>query len=77
MTLETLEKAKKIFNEMESLESALDQAKNLKECIFGIERMSLLSGKMEFIALPERCKDGIIKLLENELVLLKKELKDL
>ena len=77
MTLETLEKAKKIFNEMESLESALDQAKNMKECIFGIERMSLLSGKMEFIYLPERCKDGIIKLLENELVLLKKELKDL
>lgn len=77
MKLETLERAKRIANEINVIEEALEQSRYLKECNFGIEKMNLLSGQMEFVALPERCKKNIVELLGKELEVLKKELKDL
>lgn len=77
MTLETLERAKRIANEINVIEEALEQSRYLKECNFGIEKMNLLSGRMEFVVLPERCKKNIVELLGKELEVLKKELKDL
>ena len=77
MKMETLERANRIANEIKVLEEALEQSKYLKECSFGIEKMNLLSGQMEFVALPERCKKNIVELLGKDLEVLKKELKDL
>ena len=77
MKMETLEKANRIANEIKVLEEALEQSKYLKEYIFGIEKMNLLSGQLEFVALPERCKKNIVELLEKDLEVLKKELQDL
>lgn len=77
MKMETLEKANRIANEIKVLEEALEQSRYLKECNFGIEKMNLLSGQMEFIALPERCKKNIVELLGKELEVLKEELQDL
>ena len=77
MTLETLERAKRIANEINVIEEALEQSRYLKEYNFGIEKMNLLSGQLEFIALPERCKKNIAELLGKELEVLKKELQDL
>lgn len=77
MTLETLEMAKRIANDINVIEEALEQSKRSKECSFGIEKISLHSGSMEFVALPERCKMKIMDLLAKELEVLKKELKDL
>ena len=77
MKLETLERAKRIANEINVIEEALEQSRYLKECNFGIEKMNLLSGQMEFIALPERCKKNSVVLLAKELEVLKNALDDL
>ena len=77
MTKETLEKAKVLSNDIDTIEKILGMTGSCIEWEFHLKRIYVDYNEDALVAFPERLKKSVVELLKKELEAYKKELEDL